>query len=211
MKRAVLFSALALALAFAASASAQQSPSQSPGKIDPAMVEATVKATWSKAPADWQGRVQQDETQRVCTLHHNAPPPAEAERIAAREKAAIVYPADGKLLGDWKKGESIAQNGRGGQFSDGPGVASGGNCYACHQLAPKEISFGTLGPPLVGYGKLRDYAPDAVKAAYEKIYDAQAVFPCSNMPRFGTNKVLTPEQIKDLVALLMDPDSPVNK
>ena len=36
-------------------------------------------------------------------------------------------------------------------------------------------------------------------------------YPCSNMPRFGTNKVLTIEQIKDLVALLMSPDSPVNK
>ena len=31
------------------------------------------------------------------------------------------------------------------------------------------------------------------------------------MPRFGTNKISTNEQIKDLVALLMSPDSPVNK
>jgi sulfur-oxidizing protein SoxX len=67
------------------------------------------------------------------------------------------------------------------------------------------------GPPLVGYGKLRDFTPEAVKATYEKIYDAQSTFACSNMPRFGANKVLTPEQIKDLVALLMDPESPVNK
>jgi sulfur-oxidizing protein SoxX len=206
MNRTILFAALILATP----ASAQQPSSQSE-KIDPAVVEATVKATWSRAPADWQGRVQQDETQRVCTLHRNAPPPVEAEKIAAREKATIVYPADGKFFGDWRKGESIAQNGRGGQFSDGPGVASGGNCYACHQLAPKEISFGTLGPPLVGYGRLRDFSPEAAKAAYEKIYDAQAVFPCSNMPRFGTNKVLTPEQIRDLVALLMDRESPVNQ
>ena len=206
MKRALLFSALVVA----APAFAQQSPPPSE-KIDPAVVDATVTATWSRAPTDWQGRVQQDETQRVCTAFHNAPPPAEAGAIAAREKATIVYPADGKFLGEWRKGESIAQNGRGGQFSDGPGVASGGNCYACHQVSPKEISFGTLGPPLVGYGKLRDFTPEAAKAAYEKIYTAQAVFPCSNMPRFGTNKVLTPEQIRDLVALLMDKDSPVNQ
>jgi sulfur-oxidizing protein SoxX len=207
MNRTILFAALILA----APASAQQAQVQVQEKIDPAVVEATVKATWSRAPADWQGRVRQDETQRVCTLHRNAPPPVEAEKIVAREKATVAYPADGKFLGDWKKGESLAQSGRGGQFSDGPGVASGGNCYACHQLAPKEISFGTLGPPLVGYGKLRDFAPEAAKAAYEKIYNAQAVFPCSNMPRFGTNKVLTPEQIRDLVALLMDKDSPVNQ
>ena len=31
------------------------------------------------------------------------------------------------------------------------------------------------------------------------------------MPRFGANKVLDIEQIKDLVALLMSADSPVNK
>jgi sulfur-oxidizing protein SoxX len=31
------------------------------------------------------------------------------------------------------------------------------------------------------------------------------------MPRFGAAKILTVDQIKDLVALLMSPDSPVNK
>jgi sulfur-oxidizing protein SoxX len=31
------------------------------------------------------------------------------------------------------------------------------------------------------------------------------------MPRFGANKILTIDQIKDAVALLMSPDSPVNK
>jgi sulfur-oxidizing protein SoxX len=31
------------------------------------------------------------------------------------------------------------------------------------------------------------------------------------MPRFGSNKVLTIDQIKDLVALLMSKDSPVNQ
>ena len=203
MKGASLLAVLALA---AAPALAQPSPT-----VDPSVVESYVKSTWSKAPPDWQSRVVQDETQRICTQLNNAPPPAEAEKIMARERAAIVYPADGKLMGDWQKGERAAQNGRGGQFSDPAGTASGGNCYACHQMPPKEISFGTLGPPLVGYGKLRDYTPEAVKATYEKIYDAQATFACSNMPRFGANKVLTPEQIKDLVALLMDPESPVNK
>jgi L-cysteine S-thiosulfotransferase len=203
MQRASLLVLFALA---ATPAAAQPAP-----KVDPAVVESYVKATWSKPPADWQARVEQDETQRVCTAFHNAPPPSEAEKITAREKTTIVYPGDGKFLGDWQKGERVAQNGRGGQFSDPPGAASGGNCYACHQIAPKEISFGTLGPPLVAYGKLREFTPEAAKAAYEKIYNAQAAFACSNMPRFGANKVLTPEQIKDLVALLMDPDSPVNK
>ena len=33
--------------------------------------------------------------------------------------------------------------------------ANGGNCYACHQIDKKEISFGTIGPSLYQYGKLR--------------------------------------------------------
>jgi sulfur-oxidizing protein SoxX len=31
------------------------------------------------------------------------------------------------------------------------------------------------------------------------------------MPRFGTNKILSMDQMKDLVALLMSPESPLNK
>jgi sulfur-oxidizing protein SoxX len=31
------------------------------------------------------------------------------------------------------------------------------------------------------------------------------------MPRFGANKVLSEKQIKDLVAFLFDPESPINK
>lgn len=180
-------------------------------KVDPAAVERAVKATWPKVPQGWEARVDQDETQRLCSIHRNEPPAAELDRVTARERATIVYPGDGKLLGDWKRGERIAQNGRGFQFSDPPGTAAGGNCYACHQITKEEVSFGTLGPSLLAYGKGRDFTPEAVKAAYEKIYNAQALMACSNMPRFGANKVLTVEQITDLVALLMDPASPVNE
>ncbi len=129
----------------------------------------------------------------------------------ARELAKVVYPADGKFLGDWKSGAKIANNGRGGQFSDKPGTVAGGNCFACHQLDPKEVSFGTLGPSLAAYGRERKYDAAAIKYAYTKIYNSQAVVPCSNMPRFGTNKVLTEQQIKDVLAYLFDPESPVNK
>jgi sulfur-oxidizing protein SoxX len=73
------------------------------------------------------------------------------------------------------------------------------------------VSYGTIGPTLLAYGKLRNFAEADAKAAYEKTYNSHASLPCSLMPRFGTNKVLTIEQIKDAVALLMSPDSPVNK
>ena len=122
-----------------------------------------------------------------------------------------MYPADGKLLGDWKKGAKIANNGRGGQFSDPEGTVAGGNCYACHQMEKKELSFGTLGPSLTAYGKDRKFDAAEAKNAFTKIYDSQAVVACSNMPRFGANKVLSEKQITDLVAFLFDPESPVNK
>ena len=43
------------------------------------------------------------------------------------------------------------------------------------------------------------------KYAWGKVYNAQAYSACSNMPRFGHNGILTEQQIKDVVALLMDP------
>ncbi len=179
---------------------------------DTARSDAAIRAAFPTAPADWQARLIPDETMRQCSAHRNNPPKAVAEAIQKREMAAIVYPADGKLIGDWKKGEALAQSGYGMRFSDyPPRTANGGNCYACHQLTRKEVSYGTLGPSLLQYGKLRDYKEADVKAAYEKIYNSHAAFACSNMPRFGANKVLTIDQIKDAVALLMSPDSPVNK
>ena len=75
----------------------------------------------------------------------------------------------------------------------------------------KELSFGTLGPSLREYGKIRKYAEADVKAVYERIYNPHAAIPCGNMPRLGAGKFLTIEQIKDLVAFVMSPESPVNK
>ena len=123
----------------------------------------------------------------------------------------MVYPTDGKLLGDWKRGYEVANNGRGGQFSDPANTIPGGNCFACHQLDPKEVSYGTLGPSLAAYGRERKFDQQSVKDAWKKIYNSQAVFACSNMPRFGANKFLNEQQIKDVMAYLFDPDSPVNK
>ena len=91
------------------------------------------------------------------------------------------------------------------------GVPGGGNCYNCHQLAKAEISYGTIGPSLYQFGKLHGYGVDMQKYAYGKVFNPEAYAACTNMPRFGHNGILTEEQIKDVVALLMDPNSPVNK
>lgn len=175
------------------------------------LVESYVKTMW-KAPAEgWQSRVDQDETQRICSETRNTPSPADSIKIRDRELATIVYPADGNVLGDWKAGERVAQMGTGGQFTDGPNTVRGGNCYACHQMAPKELSYGTMGPSLYEYGKIRKFRPAEAKEAYAKIFNAQSVLACSNMPRFGYHKFLSEQQMKDVTAYLFDPESPVNK
>ena len=194
-------------IAGAASASAQQKPA-----VDTTKVDADIVAAFPTAPADWKSRFVQDDTMKECSIAENAPPKAMADAIKVREKAKIEYPADGKLTGDWKVGEKLAQSGYGLRFTDYPArQTNGGNCYACHQLTKAEVSYGTIGPSLLNYGKIRNFSEADTKAVYEKVYNAQASYPCSNMPRFGTNKVLTIEQIRGLVALVMSPDSPVNK
>jgi L-cysteine S-thiosulfotransferase len=185
--------------------------SAAPAPAQPADADATVKAAFPTAPADWAARLAGDETMRQCSAHRNSPPKAIADEILKREKASIVYPADNTFIGDWKMGERLAQSGYGLRFTDyPPRQQNGGNCYACHQITKTEVSFGTLGPSLGNFGKIRDFDPADAKALYEKIYNSNAVYACSTMPRFGTNKILTVEQIKDIVALLMAKDSPVN-
>ena len=159
----------------------------------------------------WAARIDQDDVQAICTEYRDVPPPDVAAKIQASQLPTIRYPASTKLIGDWQKGEAIAQLGRGLQFSDPPDGPNGGNCYACHQLAAAEISYGTIGPSLRNYGKLRGASEDMLRYTYGKIYNAEAYAACSNMPRFGHNKILTPEQISDVVALLLDPASPVNQ
>jgi len=155
-------------------------------------------------------RVVQDGLQRLCTESGDKPPAELAKSLEADQMKTIVFP-EGSLMGDWKRGERIAQNGRGLQWTDKPGDAAGGSCYNCHQLSPQEASFGTLGPSLRQFGKLRGNGREIQRYVYGKIYNAKAYNLCSQMPRLGLSGTLTEEQIKDLVALLLDADSPVNR
>ncbi len=155
-------------------------------------------------------RLTQDETQALCSEHLDNPPKEVREKIEALNQKLIKYPADGKLVGDWKEGEKIAQLGVGKQFTDNPANPAGGNCYACHQLTQAEVSYGNIGPSLYHFGKLRGYSPEITKYAYGKIYNAQAYNACTNMPRFGHGGILTEQQMQNVTALLMDPKSPVN-
>ncbi len=156
-------------------------------------------------------RLNEDALQLACNRSRNNPPKAVGERLQQDQLEAIKYPADGKFLGDWKSGEKIAQGGRGMTWSDKAGQANGGSCYNCHQIGPNETSFGTIGNSLRQFGKTRGNSPGIQKYVYGKIYNAKAFNLCSNMPRFGHSGTLTEQQIKDLVALLLDPNSPVNR
>jgi len=158
-------------------------------------------------------RLDQDDMQKMCSRYHGDTkmPKEVGEKLEKDQQALIKYPADGTYLGDWKSGERIAQSGVGKQFSDNPANPNGANCYACHQLTKAELAYGTIGPSLYNFAKLRGYTPEMQKYAYGKVYNSQAFSACSSMPRFGHSGILTEAQIKDVVALLMDPQSPVNK
>jgi sulfur-oxidizing protein SoxX len=159
-------------------------------------------------------RLKQDEVQAICTKFIDKPPLEEMQRLEKQQKDIIKWPADGKFMGDWKAGEKLAQSGAGMTWSDKPDAIPGGNCYNCHRLSAKEIAYGTIGPSLLRYrqhlGKTRT-EEEIQRFAYGHIYNAKAYNLCANMPRFGQMGVLSEAQMKDLVALLLDPESPVNK
>jgi sulfur-oxidizing protein SoxX len=165
---------------------------------------------------EWKTRLQQDEVNLLCSKYHNDPPPDVAARIIQLSQASLKLPADTKaMMGDWKNGEKLASIGTGGQIGkiqpDRPDTKRGGNCYACHTIARNEVAAGNLGPPLTDYAKVRGTSPDAVQYVYAKIHNAQAFYACSSMPRFGHNQWLTPQEIADITAFLLDPESPTNK
>ena len=164
-------------------------------------------------------RLTQDAGQAACSTGA-APDATSAKRIEAEALATVKPPSDGRYLGDWKEGEKLAQNGRGMTWTDKSAAtsANGGNCYNCHQLAPAEISFGTIGPSLYNYGKLRGVKDPAdpssaamVQYTWGKMYNAWSYNACSNMPRFGHRGLLDEQQMKHIMALLLDPKSPVNQ
>jgi L-cysteine S-thiosulfotransferase len=155
-------------------------------------------------------RVVQDGLQRVCTESNDRPPAELAKQLEADQMKTIAFP-EGSLIGDWKRGERIAQGGRGLTWNDKPGAPADGSCYNCHQLSPQEMSHGTLGPSLLRFGATRGNGAEMQRYVYGKIYNAKAYNLCSHMPRLGHSGTLTPEQINDLVGLLLDPASPVNK
>ena len=159
-------------------------------------------------------RIDQDATQKFCSDPvFSSSKQGEAMRVKIQKinMDTIKQPSDGKYIGDWKSGERIAQSGRGATWTDKADTVIGGGCYNCHQIDPKEISYGNIGPSLSGYGKLRGYSQEIVTYTWNRINNSKAYNACSNMPRFGHFKLLNEKQMQDVMALLLDQESPVNK
>ena len=166
-------------------------------------------------------RLVQDDALRECSAADVAGRPIDpvlAKSIEAANLKAIKWPSDGKFIGDWKEGEKIAQSGRGLTWTDDAKQANGGNCYNCHQIDKSEISYGTIGPSLYNYGKLRGVsdpnsaaARPIVEYTWGKIWNSKAYNACSNMPRAGHAGILSEAQVRHIVGLLLDPKSPVNQ
>ena len=164
-------------------------------------------------------RIEQDLGQKACSSDKD-PPEALAKQVEAQALASIKWPTGGQYIGDWREGEKLAQNGRGMTWTDSSTdtQANGAQCYNCHQIGPAEVSFGTIGPSLYNYGKLRgvkdvtDPASAAiVQYTWGKLWNSKAYAACSNMPRFGHAKLLDETQLRHVMALLLDPKSPVNE
>ena len=177
------------------------------------------KASFSARGIATMDRIDQDLGQKACSSD-KAPTEAVAKQIETEALASIKWPTGGQYIGDWREGEKLAQNGRGMTWSESSAEPSsnGGSCYNCHQIGKHELSFGSIGPSLYNYGKLRgvknvtDPASAAiVQYTWGKLWNSKAYAACSDMPRFGHAKVLDEGQIRNIMALLLDPNSPVNQ
>ena len=186
-----------------------------------ALTQQIVKASFRDQGIVKASILNTDETNQACSEADASGKPLDektAKRIEDINMKAIKWPSDGKFIGDWKEGEKIAQNGRGLTFTDTASTVNGGNCYNCHKIDEKEISYGTIGPSLHNYGKIRGItdpnsasAKPIVEYTWGKIWNSKAYNACSNMPRAGHSGILTEAQVRHVVGLLLDPQSPVNK
>lgn len=162
-------------------------------------------------------RMKQDKIQEACSqLKGEEPDPATIKKVKKIAEKSVEYPEGGIELGDWKKGQKLAENAYGWRVAhkvdDHDKRDPGGLCMNCHVLeSDKKIRSGSIGTSLVGYGDKRGRDDQTLRYTYRQIYNPHTNFPCAHMPRFGANGLLTKEQISHVMAYLLDPESPVNQ
>ncbi|WP_127475222.1 sulfur oxidation c-type cytochrome SoxX [Sulfurivermis fontis] len=106
------------------------------------------------------------------------------ETLPTRRPEPVQAPQP--LNGDPARGKEIAT------------TTTKGNCHACH-LLPGDAQGGTAGPPLVRYSQ---HGRDTVWT-YQQVFDPRINNPNTAMPPYGTNEVLSTQEIADVVAYLM--------
>jgi sulfur-oxidizing protein SoxX len=200
---AIILAALLLLLAGPAAAQ------QKKAVVDPAVVDKIIEKSWATAAPDWQSRLTQDETQKVCSQYRNARRKMLPQRssLASRGQSSIRRrPADGRLEERREAGrERLRRPLHRLSRRASPTAAT---AMPATSSPRRRSATGTLGPSLLEYGKIRKFAEADIKAVYERIYNPHAAIACANMPRLGASKFLTIDQIRDLVAYVMSPDSP---
>jgi len=212
---------LPAAVAVVAAALVSACAATPPGADVDALLAAMLKASFRDQGIAGVDRLLQDDANAACSKALGQPlPEAQARAIEAAARRSVKMPADGRFIGDWREGEKLAQSGRGMTWVDTSAApsANGGGCYNCHQISAAEISYGTIGPSLLQYGRRRgivdpaaDSARPVVETTWVKLYNAKASNACSGMPRFGHAGLLDEDQLRHLMALLLDPQSPVNR
>ena len=203
-----------VALALAGCGAARKDDAPGPGGRDAAHADPAqeIRASFRARGQAGLDRLQQSEMQQLCSRERPEQLPADVRHaLQAEALASVRYPEDGRWLGDWQRGEKIAQTATGLQYSDPPEAPRGGGCYGCHRLSGTEVAYGTLGPSLYRYLERNGRSADELQRTWGRIWNAHAYNACSVMPRFGDAGILTAEQIRDVMALLFDPASPVNR
>ncbi len=101
--KTIKLATLTAALVAAGLAHAADKATPKPDSKLQALVAKYIEASFLPGEGQDLSRLKQDETLQACNLYRDNPPEKIAAEINAREKATIKYPADGKLMGDWKR------------------------------------------------------------------------------------------------------------
>lgn len=156
-------------------------------------------------------RMVQDDLQKACSFE-GSPDGETAGEVVAMARAEYEAPEGDIELGDWEKGQELADSGYGyriGHNNDDHGTReAGGNCYNCHVFESDGPTQGTIGPSLEGYGASRGDGQEIREYVHQVIHNPHQYFPCTQMPRF--QGLLDEEAISHIMAYLLDPESPVN-
>src|ERR1043166_3288989 len=113
LKRLV-FLAIVAALAAAGGATF---PDPSPTRAD---AEKMVADSFTAPDPKLLKRLAQDESQQICSkVGDGKLTQKESAEVVKLARASIVYPAAGKLVGDWKIGENLAHDGAGDRIQRG--------------------------------------------------------------------------------------------